>query len=622
MNILKNTKIGVKLAVGFVIMIIMIGITGLLGFNSARIIQSGLQEIFAVYLPSIDYLVEADRDLQQLLVAERSMIFANVGSDQFKTFVKDYEENLQQAGERWGKYKATTQNQEEKALFPKFEDARKEWVALSTQIFEGRKADTREGRALAIDLSLGKAKEKFEGMRNIIDQLTGINLKAAAEAEKKASQVFASLIAALSLCAGLGIAIGVLLAWGITRAITTPITKGVEFAKNAALGNLEQTLDLDQKDEIGVLADALKTMVANLRGLVQIAEKIAGGDLTVTVDVLSDKDALGHALKDMVAKLSETLAEINMSASNVAAGSEQMNATSQAMSQGATEQASSLEEISSSMNEIASQTRQNAENATQANKLSGDAKSLAEKGNAQMQRMVTAMNDINDSSRSISKIIKVIDEIAFQTNLLALNAAVEAARAGKHGKGFAVVAEEVRNLAARSAKAAKETGDMIEDSVRKVEDGTDMADKTAEALKEIVAAASKMTDLVGEIAAASTEQAQGVAQITSGLGQIDQVTQQNTAHAEESASAAEELSSQAMMLQQLVATFRVEDTMFMGEAKNQPVRDGRQRMLNAPGNGKKFPSAAKQAAPWGGAKASNLNPEPVIALDDREFGKY
>ena len=411
------------------------------------------------------------------------------------------------------------------------------------------------------------------------------------------------------------IAIGLLL----TRMITGPINKSVQLANAVAEGDLRQTNDIDQHDEIGVLAESMRKMVKNMQSLVEVARKIAIGDLTVNIAPLSDNDAFGYALKAMVETLSSTMAEINVLANNVAAGAHQMSSTSQAISQGATEQASSLEEIVSSMNEIASQTRQNAENARQADMLAGETKMLAERGNERMNRMVAAIREINDSSRSISRIIKVIDEIAFQTNLLALNAAVEAARAGKYGKGFAVVAEEVRNLAARSAKAARETADLIEGSVKSVGDGTQMADKTAAALSEIVVSAGKMTDLVAEIAAASNEQAQGVSQITQGLGQVDQVTQQNTAHAEESASAAEELSSQSLVLQQLVATFIIKENSFDSSVETSQESGG-QRML---GMGEAMVDAhAKQGAPWGGAKTDNLGPDPTISLDDRDFGKY
>jgi methyl-accepting chemotaxis protein len=210
------------------------------------------------------------------------------------------------------------------------------------------------------------------------------------------------------------------------------------------------------------------------------------------------------------------------------------------------------------MNEIAAQAGHNAESAAGAKKLAADTKELAEKVNRQMGRMVDSIREINSSSRSILSIIKVIDEVAFQTNLLALNAAVEAARAGRHGKGFAVVADEVRRLALRSARAARETAELIEGSVKKVDDGTEMADVTAEALREIVEAAGKMTDLVADIAAASNEQAQSVAQISAGLEQVDRVTQQNAAHAEESASAAQELSNQSKVLQRQVSSFKLD----------------------------------------------------------------
>jgi methyl-accepting chemotaxis protein len=345
--------------------------------------------------------------------------------------------------------------------------------------------------------------------------------------------------------------------WCIDRMLLRPINKVAELARAVSIGDVSISIDVLQNDEIGELAGLMKTISDNSSSMVLNSIAVAGGDLTVQIQPLSSQDALGWALKGMVEMLSQSLMDIGRAAENVAAGSGEMNSVSQAMSQNATEQAGSLQEITSSMSQISAQTIQNAENASQTYKLAGETRALAERGNELMGRMMGAMRQISEAGKNISKIIKVIDEIAFQTNLLALNAAVEAARAGRHGKGFAVVAEEVRTLAARSATAARETAELIESSVRTVGDGAGLADKTAEALKEIVSAAAKMTDLIGEIAAASNEQAQGVAQINTGLGHVEQVTQQNTSHAEETAAAAEELSSQAMILQQLVNGFQV-----------------------------------------------------------------
>ena len=304
----------------------------------------------------------------------------------------------------------------------------------------------------------------------------------------------------------------------------------------------------------------MQKMVDRLKTTADIAGEIAGGNLVVKVSKMSDKDTLGNALETMVDTLSAMMAKINMAAAKVAGGAVQMSSTSQALSQGATEQASALEQIVSSMTQIAAQTRRNAENAAGAEKLTADTKTLAEKVNLQMGRMVDAIREINTSSRSVLSIIRVIDEVSFQTNLLALNAAVEAARAGRHGKGFAVVADEVRRLALRSATAARETADLIQVSVKKVDDGTQMADMTAKTLQDIVAAAGKITELVADIAAASNEQAQSVTQITTGLEQVDRVTQQNAAHAEQSAAEAHDLSRQSRLLQQQVSAFKIDES--------------------------------------------------------------
>ncbi len=309
------------------------------------------------------------------------------------------------------------------------------------------------------------------------------------------------------------------------------------------------------KDEITELGSVLVGMAKSLQMRSDLAEAIAHGDLSHDVKVASENDQLGLALKSMLEGLREMVGNIQLAGEQISTGSSQVSDASQALSQGATESASSLEEVTASMNMMAAQVRTNAENASTANQLSNESQRAAEKGNSQMAEMVEAMAEINLAGQNISKIIKVIDEIAFQTNLLALNAAVEAARAGQHGKGFAVVAEEVRNLAARSAKAAEETAELIEGSVALTDKGNQMAQQTASALREIMEGTNKVNDLLTEISSASNEQAQGISQVTTGLAQIDQVTQQNTASAEESAAAAEELFGQAVQMQEMLKRF-------------------------------------------------------------------
>lgn len=311
------------------------------------------------------------------------------------------------------------------------------------------------------------------------------------------------------------------------------------------------------------------------------------------------------------------------SADQVSSASGQISSSSQSLAEGSTEQASSLEETSSALEQVSGQVRQNADNANQASSLARDTRDAAEKGAQTMADMIGAMKAINKSSEEIAKIIKVIEEIAFQTNLLALNAAVEAARAGEHGKGFAVVAEEVRNLAQRSATAAKDTAALIEDAVKRASEGSEMANKSGAALNGIVESVKKVTDLVAEIAAASGEQAQGVDQVNTAVSQMDKVTQQNAAAAEETAASSEELNAQADRLKDMVGELvgLVEGSSSSRSRSSSPVhhvevRRAKPKPLkalahHAPVERKAPP--ARSSKPEGGGKHTA---EDIIPMDD------
>ncbi len=351
---------------------------------------------------------------------------------------------------------------------------------------------------------------------------------------------------------------------GIRGNLMAVIEEGIKLSEEAARGNLSFRGDTAQfsgayRNIIDGFNKALDAAIEPVNESLEVLNQAASGDLTARVngDYQGDHAKIKTALNHTLDALDEVLGQVNEAVEQVNEGAMQVSDNSQSVSQGATEQASSLQEISASMTEINSQARSNAENTEQAQAISEQTKSAADSGHERMQRMMESINNINVASKEISKIIKAIDEIAFQTNLLSLNAAVEAARAGVHGKGFAVVAEEVRNLAQRSAKAARETAELIEGSVNKAREGMDIANATSEALGEIISGITKSKDLIDEIAVASREQVSGIEQTTLALGQIDKVTQANTASAEESAAASEELSGQAQTLKQVIARFKL-----------------------------------------------------------------
>jgi len=369
---------------------------------------------------------------------------------------------------------------------------------------------------------------------------------------------------------------GIILAYVIARGIIVPINKGVAFAEKISRGDLQATVDVDQKDEIGVLASSLRNMANRLR------------------------DIVGN---------------IRSGADNIAAASQQMSSSSQEMSQGASEQASSAEEVSSSMEEMTSNIQQNTENARETENISQKASGSIRKGNDATQNSVESMKEIAEK-------ISIINDIAFQTNILALNAAVEAARAGEHGKGFAVVASEVRKLAERSAEAARDIDE-------KSKAGVDISEQAGKQLEEIVPEIEKTSQLVQEITAASNEMNNGADQVNSAIQQLNQVTQQNAASSEELATSAEELSGQADQLKQIISFFKVGDHQVENQQHQQVFKGAQEKNGNNKDKGQGHQKTTTTGGQNGNGKAEEKKAENGVELkmfqsqsDDKDYEQY
>ena len=349
----------------------------------------------------------------------------------------------------------------------------------------------------------------------------------------------------------------------LVEAVSAPIAEIRDVAARFNAGYFDKFVEGDYLGDFLAIKNDMNQLVKDVGNYVHEIDfslnAISNGDLTTntTIKFNGEFDKIGNSINKISDSLRKTMLEINSATAQVLTGTKQISASAADLANGATEQASSVQQLNASISLINEQTRQNASDASDASELSNKSTQYAEEGNDAMKQMLEAMQQIKDSSSSISHIIKVIQDISFQTNLLALNAAVEAARAGEHGKGFAVVAEEVRNLAARSQQAASETTGLIEDSINRVDSGSDIAETTAESLNSIVSSANEVLKIINNISDSSQNQAEAIEQLSIGLNQISSVIQSNSAVSEETAAATEELNSQAELLQQLVAYFKL-----------------------------------------------------------------
>lgn len=562
MKILKNLKIGRKLTLGFAVMILFMVVIGLNGYRSVFQIQKDIVGILEIDLAGINYLLQADRDLHQLLVAERSMIFANVKSDGFKGMVESYEENLKQFEQRWEKYKALQKTSEEEELIPKFEQAREAWKALSQKVVDGRKADTREGRRASLDLTLGLTKQKFDEMRDYIDQLTEIVIHHTEKEKSESTALYQRTVVSLLTVTGIGIVVGVVLSLLLGRGITQPLNRAVAGLKDIAEGEGDLTIRLnaDSRDEVGELARWFNVFIEKLQSIIK--------DIALNTDTLNNSSSELSAISQ---QMSSGVDAASSKTASVASATEEMNANMSSIAATMEQASTNVSMVASSAEEMAGTINEIAQNSEKARGITGDAVTLAKSSSDRVE-------GLGQSAQEVSKVTETITEISEQTNLLALNATIEAARAGEAGKGFAVVANEIKELAKQTAEATDEIRnriqgiqDSISGTITDIEQVPKVINNVNEIVSTIATAVEEQSTTTREIASNVAQASQGIQEVTENVSQssgvtgeiAEEVSEVNQAAAEMANSSsqvnlsAENLLNVAEQLKSMVGQFKV-----------------------------------------------------------------
>ena len=548
----RNLLIKWKLAVLVAVMMVALAVLGISGYRGIGTVGDSVNEIGVVRLPSVHGLLMLSEG--QTAIGKATLEAAIYENDyqaqaRFAEVLKDRERAWAQAMAGWKKYEPLPQTAEEAVLWKQFLGEWDAWKAADTKL---------GGTISALASNSDEAKQKelfvaffqqyhaseplFDKAEQTLDKIIELNENIAAGAVRTGGAAVVSAERAMAVTALVAMALAIVIAWYITLAITRPIESAVKVAQTVAAGDLTSDIAVETREETGQLLQALKDMNA---GLVNVVAQVRKGT-----------DAIAGAT------------------SEIASGNMDLSSRTE-------EQASSLEETASSMEELTSTVRHNTDNAQQANALARTASEVAARGGEAVARVVQTMESINESSGKIVDIISVIDGIAFQTNILALNAAVEAARAGEQGRGFAVVASEVRNLAQRSASAAKEIKQLIGDSVEKVGAGSRLVGEAGATMGEVVASVQRVSAIISDISLATQEQSAGIDQINTAISQMDHVTQQNAALVEEAAAASAALEEQAARLMEVVGVFKL-DAAAMAAIAAGGAAEGRPRRTAVP----------------------------------------